>query len=221
MKYQLLTISGLIALICLSSVEADPGGTVTVIDGDTLDIDGQRIRLFGIDAPESKQICADRPYRWRCGDHATQALTNLIANRTVTCRGRGQDEYGRIIGVCRAGTLDINAWMVSQGLALAYASDYIGQEQTAKAAGRGLWKGDFVTPWDWRKGKRIKTNVHTRNRATRCLIKGNVSYETGDLIYHAPGTKSYHETNVASARGERWFCSETEAEAAGWRKPRH
>ncbi len=96
-------------------------GAASVIDGDTIEIHGQRIRLHGIDAPESSQTCLDAGGRtWRCGQQAALALQDLIGRRTVTCDERDVDRYGRIVGRCLVGTLDINEWLVAQGLALAY-----------------------------------------------------------------------------------------------------
>ncbi len=100
---------------------ADIAGVASVIDGDTIEIHGQRIRLHGIDAPESGQTCLDAAGRkWRCGQRAALALQDLIGRRTVTCDERDVDRYGRIVGRCLVGELDINEWLVAQGLALAY-----------------------------------------------------------------------------------------------------
>jgi endonuclease YncB( thermonuclease family) len=131
------------------------GGRATVIDGDTIEIHGERIRLSGIDAPESGQICrkADGA-AWRCGQSAALALADRLANATVRCLGNDHDQYGRRIAVCRVDREDINAWMVQQGLAVAYrhySIAYIGQEGAARAARRGLWAGRFDLPWEWRK----------------------------------------------------------------------
>ena len=106
----------------------------------------------------------------------------------------------------------------SQGLALAYrrySTAYAGQERSAKAARRGLWRGDFVAPWDWRRGKRLAAAPTARTGA--CRIKGNIS-RSGKRIYHVPGGQYYDRTRIDTSRGERWFCSEAEARAAGWRR---
>ena len=133
-------------------------GLAAITDGDTLKINGQRIRLHGIDAPESDQRCTDSAGAyWRCGSRATRALAEKIDGRDVSCRGRGHDRYGRVIGVCEAGGDDLNGWMVRQGWAVAYkrySYRYIPDELIARAAGRGIWAGDFTAPEDWRHQRR-------------------------------------------------------------------
>jgi endonuclease YncB( thermonuclease family) len=133
-------------------------GVASVIDGDTIDIHGQRIRLFGIDTPEKQQACYDAggvPYR--CGQKAAFVLSDFLGQSPVTCEEKAVDRYGRIVGKCFARNQDINLYMVRSGWAMAYrryASDYIAAEQEAKNNRRGLWVGEFQAPWDWRKAKR-------------------------------------------------------------------
>lgn len=139
---------------------ADLAGQASVIDGDTIEIHGQRIRLHGIDAPESAQKCLRGSERWPCGRRAAFALADRVANNTVRCDQRDIDRYGRIIATCSVGADDLNAWLVRNGWALAYqrySKDYVAEERAARQARSGIWAGSFVPPWDWRRGERLGT----------------------------------------------------------------
>ena len=194
-------------------------GKARVVDGDTLEIGGVRIRLHGVDAPESRQTCIAAGRRWPCGERATRALAGRIAGRTVACEERDRDRYGRIVAVCRHGGQDVNAWMVSQGLALAYrrySRDYVAEEASARDARLGMWRGDFVPPWDWRRGDRLAGSRSAPKSAagSGCRIKGNIG-RNGDRIYHVPEGQFYERTRIDPSRGERWFCTEAEARGGG------
>jgi len=133
--------------------DASLSGVATVIDGDTLEIHGQRIRLHGIDAPESGQSCERAGQHYRCGQQAALALADRIGQRTVRCEPQGQDRYQRVIAICRLGEQDLNRWMVAAGWAVAYRKyslDYVADEERAKRARLGIWSGSFEMPWDWR-----------------------------------------------------------------------
>ena len=211
---------GLLAAAFSPATYAQLSGPASVTDGDSLKVSGHRVRLHGIDAPESAQTCRADGKPWSCGTAATSALRKRLAGRPVACEERDRDRYGRIVAICRIAGKDVNAWMVAQGWALAYrkySTDYVPQERAAKAARRGLWRGAFVPPWDWRRGKRLQGAVRTG--AGECRIKGNIS-RTGARIYHVPGGRSYDRTRIDTSKGERWFCTEAQAEAAGWRRSR-
>ena len=127
-------------------------GEATVVDGDTLLIGEERIRIFGIDAPENNQDCGDG---WPCGREATSAMEELAGGKSIRCEGDTRDVYGRLIAVCYAGSLDVGGDLVRQGLALAYrkySMAYVEHEDEAREHGRGMWSGPFVAPWDWRRG---------------------------------------------------------------------
>lgn len=132
-------------------------GVASVTDGDTIKINGTRIRLHGIDAPESKQLCTVDGREVRCGAEATHRLAERVKEQIVDCEGREKDRYGRTVAVCSTGGQDLNAWMVSEGLAVAYrkySMDYVGLEEEARVVRRGVWASDFEMPWDWRKAKK-------------------------------------------------------------------
>ncbi|MBL6597975.1 MAG: thermonuclease family protein [Alphaproteobacteria bacterium] len=132
-------------------------GIARVIDGDTLEIRGQRIRLHGIDAPESGQFCEKDGKQYRCGQQAALALSDKIGRATIRCEQRDIDRYKRIIGVCFKGDQNLNRWMVQNGHAVAYrrySQDYVPDELTATATRIGVWSGTFEMPWEWRKKHR-------------------------------------------------------------------
>ena len=148
--------------LCLLAAPAlaDVAGVASVIDGDTLEIHGQRIRLHGIDAPESRQLCHRDGKPWQCGKDAANALADKIARRPVACEDLGRDRYKRIIAKCAVAGEDLGKWMVVNGWALAYRGyslDYVDEEADAQAARRGIWAGELVKPWKWRRGKRLDT----------------------------------------------------------------
>ena len=129
-------------------------GVASVVDGDTIEIHDQRIRLFGIDAPESSQLCV-RPTGepWRCGQQASFALADRISRATVRCDPRGLDPYGRVVAVCFKGNEDLNRWMVANGWAVSvrrYSLDYVDSEAAARRSQINIWSGSFEMPWDWR-----------------------------------------------------------------------
>lgn len=192
-------------------------GVASVIDGDTLEIHGQRIRLHGIDAPESGQSCERDGRQYRCGQQAALALADKVGRETVRCAQLDIDSYQRIVAVCRLGNLDLSAWMVRQGLAIAYrqfALDYVDDENAAQGDRAGMWAGRFEVPANWRRGEVLESE----NEPTPdfCQIKGNIN-RNGERIYHVPGARDYGPTRIDESKGERWFCSEDEALKAGWR----
>jgi endonuclease YncB( thermonuclease family) len=133
-------------------------GRARIVDGDTIEIQGQRVRLFGIDAPEMAQTCRDaRGEDYRCGLRATLALAARIGGGTVTCDQRDVDRYQRIVAVCSLGGEELNGWLVREGYAVSYrrfSTAYVGDEEKARAERRGLWSGGFVPPEDWRQSQR-------------------------------------------------------------------
>src|SRR3954470_770041 len=133
-------------------------GRAAVIDGGTLEIHGERIYLFGIDAPESGQTCLDaKGQSYRCGQKAAQVLGARIGEGVVTCERKDTDRYGRTVALCRVFGEDLGAWMVGLGWALAYraySTRYVPAENLARSRGLGIWAGQFTRPEEWRKVNR-------------------------------------------------------------------
>ena len=141
----------------INPARSDVIGQARVIDGDTIQISGERVRLQGIDAPETRQSCTLSGVGWPCGQNAARMLTSVTDGQVVACKGNKRDRYGRLIAVCYIGADDLNARMVRDGWALAYrryGSEYVSQEVEARSAGSGIWRGQFVEPWEWRRQSR-------------------------------------------------------------------
>ena len=150
----LLLLALLAALPSAGYAQQTIVGAASVIDGDTIEVHGARIRMHGIDAPESRQECnrVDGT-SWRCGQQAALALSDHIGRATVRCEPRDRDRYGRVVAVCFKGAEDLDRWMVANGWAVAYRKyslDYVVDEERAKRAKLGIWSGSFEMPWDWR-----------------------------------------------------------------------
>ena len=141
-------------------------GKAKIIDGDTIHIGKQKIRLFGIDAPEKKQKCK-KPYlnlyifavlnfqnNYNCGNASTKALIKKINGKSIKCISSTKDRYKRYIAICYLEELDLNKWMVKNGYAIAYkrySKKYVANEEYAKENKLGLWRGTFVRPEEWRR----------------------------------------------------------------------
>ncbi|KUO51900.1 MAG: hypothetical protein APF78_08130 [Sphingomonadales bacterium BRH_c3] len=204
-------------------------GTARVTDGDSLSVSGMQVRLFGIDAPELSQNCFDSEKPFACGEMAKAKLESLIGDAVVSCLRKSTDPYGRMVAICSTGGVDIAQAMVEAGWAMAYrkySKDYVASEQRARSSKSGLWRWDFRTPEDYRTTQNLKeeprreagTQVrssqppHRWEQNGQCLVKGNHS-RRGEWIYHLPGMPYYNAT-----RAEAYFCTEEEAQAAGYRR---
>ncbi len=207
------------ALTVTASVAfAGPDGRISVTDADTIVVGGTVVRIFGIDAPEVDQPCT-RPggETWACGAWAAAEVRRQFQGRRATCRTLDTDRYGRSVARCSVGGEDLGAMIVGQGLATAYlrySRDYIDIEKAAMVAGRGIFGSDLAAPQAFRAAR----SPAPTPAPAECAIKGNIS--SGGRIYHMPGQENYAATRISPDRGERWFCSEAEARAAGWRKAR-
>jgi endonuclease YncB( thermonuclease family) len=213
-------------LLCVAQQRIS--GRAQITDGDSFEIGATSIRLYGIDAPEGRQSCTRDGRDWACGTEAARKLRSLTGDRILTCTQRDVDDYGRIVAVCRNGSTDLAAEMARSGFATAYrrySSDYVDEENEAKAARRGIWAGEFTAPEAYRRdaaptqrsrGTELQSSQPSRDG---CTVKGNINGD-GERIYHLPGSSSYDNTAIDETRGERWFCTEAQARAAGWRAPR-
>ncbi len=210
-----------VALVWPCLVLADQAhvvGPALVVDGDTFDIGETRIRLHGIDAAEMSQRCRDaKGKEWRCGRSGARRLNELVAGKIVNCEALDVDFTGRVVARCKVGKIDLGKELVEEGLAWAfvrYSSDYLNDEEIAKAKALGIWAGDAEPPWTYRSHR---WEVARQQAPKGCTIKGNIS-RSGEKIYHPPWSSTYAHTRVSLDKGERWFCSEEDARAAGFRE---
>ena len=144
-----------ILLLSSGACANDLVGQASVVDGDTLEIHGTRIRLWGLDAPESSQLCRGADSNlYRCGAKAANDLDSFIARRPVNCTPTAEDQYGRTIATCPVGGADIGEWLVRNGLALDWPryskAKYASAQREADRSGRGMWAGSYVEPWLFR-----------------------------------------------------------------------
>ena len=149
----ILTVGSLYA-IARFLPERTTQGMALVIDGDSLNLDGEEIRLSGIDAPEARQTCRDEARReWPCGEEATLTLKRLTRNTQVVCYGGAHDKYGRLLAHCSADERSLNGEMVRLGFAISEDEQgyvYSSEQNEARRTGRGIWRGSFERPHDWR-----------------------------------------------------------------------
>lgn len=182
---------------------------VRVIDGDTIEIEGgEKVRYIGIDTPET----VDPRKSAQCfGVEAFNKNRELVESKMARLEKdiTNRDKYNRLLRYVWVGDTFVNLELVKQGFAYSYSyppdvkyqEEFIKAQQEAREAKRELW------------GSCPQEN----NPSGSCLIKGNIS-SSGEKIYHLPGCPYYGKTKIDAARGENWFCAESEALAAGWRK---
>ena len=199
------------------------------MDGDSLMVGNREVRLFGIDAPEFDQRCKRGGQNWSCGSAAADKLATLVTGKDVRCEAVGTDQHQRTLARCTVGTTDVNRVMVASGFAVAYrrySSDYASAEETAKVSRRGIWAGSFEMPSAYRQDEPQTVRTPSSGRTARskpvrsyaapsvsggCAIKGNQG--SNGWIYHLPGMPFYDRT-----KAEQMFCSEADAQAAGYRR---
>ena len=153
-KLLVFKLSIIIVLIASIAFGETIYGKAKIIDGDTIHIKGDKIRLHAIDAPETNQKCTKNKINWNCGIESTNFLKGIIGNKNISCATNGKDRYNRFIGVCYKDDLDLNSEMVLNGWAIAYryySLDYIDEEKQAKYEKKGIWSGEFEEPYLFRK----------------------------------------------------------------------
>ena len=144
----------ILVFTCVAVNAGEIHGHAEVLDGDSLRIGELEIRLFGIDAPESRQTCRIADQQWACGRSATRALQEMIGSAKVRCTWTERDTYNRALATCFSDGENLNAKLVAQGLALSYtrySARYAPEQTQARAAARGLWRSEFIEPWRWRR----------------------------------------------------------------------
>jgi endonuclease YncB( thermonuclease family) len=149
----ILLASGGVLYLLRGVPQRDITGAAEAIDGDSLRLAGEEMRLKGIDAPEFAQTCQVSRQTVECGRESRAALRKLLRSGLVTCIGSERDRFGRLLVSCRVRGVDINAAMVRDGYAIAFGG-FEREEAEAKAAYRGIWAGEFERPQDWRRRHR-------------------------------------------------------------------
>ncbi len=191
-------------------------GRARAVTGDTLLVAGQVVRLSGIEAPELTQACRNaRRRRWRCGRSARQALSKIVGSRKVSCSNLSSDSNGFKTGTCRIGEDDIAMQLLRRGHAFSTASSYGSystEETAARTAKVGIWSGKAQLPEEFREASWASAKTKAPDG---CPIKGRVT--RSGKVYLLPWSPSYRSRKIRKSRGERWFCSESDALAAGWK----
>lgn len=212
-------------MLCLASpvvADVDFSGVVRVIDGDTIEVGDVRVRVHGIDAPEVGQPCtSDVLGVYDCGAFVRDEVARRYNGQRATCEEIERDRYGRSVAKCFVSGQDIGEDIILDGLAQAYrqySMDYDLAEKSAQVRETGLWSGAMQSPSAYRAAQRT-SSPDVAAPDGNCIIKGNIS--GSGQIYHMPHNRDYDRTRINERNGERWFCSEAEARAAGWRAARN
>jgi endonuclease YncB( thermonuclease family) len=240
-----LSVRSFVLMLAVFSASEGWAASATVGDGGTLQVAGVTYRLDGIDAPALDQMCIDEHAdTWACGLEARDQLGRLIGDRQVRCEDLGADATyrKRHIGICtlEGETASLNQVLVRQGFAVnsdSAAKGRFGDDETAaKGNRRGLWRGCFVAPREFRRGRKDGALLGYSCRADKdreiravlfpdgpampsgCSIKGKLAVRarvTSNIgVYHLQGCRSY----PALTKPDRWFCTEEDAQAEGFRK---
>lgn len=199
------------------SVSTELSGRAIAIAGNLMRLDGALVRIANVEAPESRQPCyrADGR-RWNCAAAAKSGLAHVVRGRRITCTpsGSGQDASGYVSAQCTVGEVDLAAELVRNGYVFAvssFLSSLSSEEEAARSAKKGIWQGEIQRPQEWRDQQWQDAK---RGAPDGCPIKGFV--RASSKLYTLPWSADYERAKVRTNRGERWFCSEDEAKAAGF-----
>lgn len=198
------------------TVSTEISGRATAIAGDLIRVDRTLVRISGIEAPESRQPCyRANGRRWNCASAAKTGLARMVRGHTVTCTPSGTDDDGNVLAECVIdGTTNVAAELVRRGYVFATSSFFnslSSEEEAARKAKAGIWQGEIQRPQEWRDQEWRDAK---RDAPDGCPIKGFVRAST--KFYTLPWSADYDRAKVHTEKGERWFCSESEAKAAGF-----
>jgi endonuclease YncB( thermonuclease family) len=175
----------------LAAASLTLSGQAQVTDGDSLRVGQQRVRLFGVDAPELSQRCGQGSASVACGKMSAAWLAARIDGRHVDCTPMDRDRYDRVVAICRSGGTDLNAAIVEAGWATAYrrySMAYVSAEGRAKSSRKGIWALGFTDPSVYRQEQRASLPAQIPPNP-RCVIKGNINSK-GRRLYHLPEARS-------------------------------
>lgn len=197
---------------------ADLEGRGRALSGDRIRVSGKTVKLKGIQAPERFQDCpaSQEGETWNCGRAAERALSRLIRRENLVCELGGTNDRGTRLATCRVGDKDIAAALVRGGHVFAetgFFAAYSSQESEARSERAGIWQGEGIErPSEYR--ERL-WNEAAAQAPNGCPIKGEI-LRGSKRRYSMPWSRRYDRAKIYEKRGERWFCSEQEAKAAGW-----
>jgi len=216
MKYPLA-----IALLTVSGgVQAQVfTGNAVAMDGDSLNMGGIEVRLFGIDAPEYTQVCQRGGQAWRCGEDAKGVLASLVSGKSVECVQRDKDHYGRIVATCKAGSFDLADSLARSGMAVAlshFSQDYVGAADRAKAARLGVWGSEFQLPSEYRASDpAFRASQARAERAQNAAKAASTRQRPSGRVYY----RGCHEVRAAGAaplyRGQPGYRPEMDGDGDG------
>ena len=153
-KRKVILVTSISALVFFFTYTDIKSQDIKITDGDTIKLNGDKIRFSGIDTPELKQICVKNEVKILCGLNAKKILIDKIGNNKVTCVKEGKDRYKRILAECFVNNESLSSYLVRSGYAFAYrkySKKFISDEEFAKSNKLGMWSMEFEYPWDWRK----------------------------------------------------------------------